>query len=70
VHDAELATIELRRAEIAASRGRAGEALAAADRALERAPDRVWMVERLQISGDLESLQTDARWRALLTSPP
>jgi hypothetical protein len=68
--DPALATIELRRAEIAAGRGRVDEALAGAGRAIERAADPEWMAERLRISGALAPLHGDPRWQALMASHP
>jgi predicted Ser/Thr protein kinase len=68
--DPRLASIELRRAEIAASRGLVGDAFTAAARALRRANEPEWMAERLRISQALAALQSDARWRELLASHP
>ncbi len=64
--DAALATIELQRAELAASRGLDDDAFAAAGRALYRATDSAWMAERLRMSPALEPLHTDLRWHTLL----
>ena len=66
---AALATIELRRAEIAAAQGRLDDALAAAARALGRAPDPEWMAQRLQIAPTLGPLRDDPRGQALLAGP-
>ena len=68
--DASLATIELRRAEIAALEQRHTDAFAAAGRALRRATDPTWMAERLQISPALAPLRADPRWQALRAGPP
>ena len=64
--DADLATIELRLAELAVQRGRVDDAIAAASRALRRATDPAWMAERLQISPAMRPLLTDPRFQALL----
>lgn len=63
--DPGLATIELRRAEVAAQAGRVDDAVAAASRALRRATDPDWMIERLRNSPALRPLQADPRWQAL-----
>ena len=68
--DAGLATIELRRAEVAADRGITELAFAAAGRALARATDPEWMAERLRISRSLARLQADPRWQELLAGYP
>ena len=66
--DAELATIELQLAELAAQRGHVDDAIAAASRALQRATDPAWMAERIQISPALRPLLTTPRWQALLVN--
>ena len=64
--DDRLADIEIRRAEVAAARGRVDEALAAAERALVRASAPGFMAERLRISAALTGMQGVPRWRRLL----
>jgi len=54
-----LATIELRRAEIAARRGLVEAALAAAERAMTRATERERMAERLRLSPALAQLKIE-----------
>ena len=66
--DADLATIELRLAELAARRGRVDDAIAAASRALQRATDPAWMAERLLISPAMRPVLTDPRCQRLLAT--
>ncbi|MBL9103203.1 MAG: protein kinase [Myxococcales bacterium] len=66
--DDPLADLELRRAEIAATRGRLDDALAAAERALARATSPSFMAERLRLAAALAGVQQDPRWRRLLAA--
>ena len=64
--DDPFAELELRRAQVAATRGNLADALAAAARALARASAPGFMAERLRIDPALQPLHADPQWLRML----